>query len=182
MGIPVIVGITGLPRSGKDTVADFLIAKHPGTYKYSFAEPIVNMLNAGFNQDFRSDYWTERKKEPIPLLGKSPRELMQTLGTEWGRDHIHPDLWVFLAAQRFLKAGSGMIIPDVRFENEADFVRSRGGVLLHMSKFDAPLPNGHVSNAPVKQLERDIFVCNDGDLTTLQHNVEGIFDGNVHTQ
>lgn len=175
MSLPPIVGITGLPRSGKDTVADFLLAKHRGTYKYSFAEPIVNMLNAGFSQDFRSDYWTERKGEPIPLLGKSPRELMQTLGTEWGRQHVHLDLWVFLANQRFLKLGAGMVIPDVRFENEAAFVRKYGGVLLHISKFDAPLSNGHVSNTPVKQIEGDIILCNDGGLAELQQNVEELF-------
>lgn len=175
MNLPPIVGITGLPRSGKDTVADFLLAKHRGTYKYSFAEPIVDMLNVGFNQNFRSDYWTERKGEPIPLLGKSPRELMQTLGTEWGRQHVHPDLWVFLANQRFLKLGAGMIIPDVRFENEAAFVRKYGGVVVHMSKFNAPLPNEHVSNKPIVGNAGDLILCNDGDLAELQHNVEGLF-------
>lgn len=174
MSLPVIVGITGLPRSGKDTVADFLIAKHPGTYKYSFAEPIVNMLNAGFNQDFRSDYWTERKKEPIPLLGKSPRELMQTLGTEWGRHHVHPDLWVFLAAQRFIQTGDGMIIPDVRFENEADFVRKRGGVIIHVSKYDVK-STGHVSDNKISAATGDFGVINDGGLVELQHTVEGLF-------
>lgn len=176
MGIPVIVGITGLPRSGKDTVADFLIAKHPGTYKYSFAEPIVNMLNAGFNQDFRSDYWTERKKEPIPLLGKSPRELMQTLGTEWGRHHVHPDLWVFLAAQRFIQTGDGMIIPDVRFENEADFVRKRGGVIIHVVGIREDRASEHDSDSGVRLELGDLRVSNSGDLSELQHTVEGLFD------
>lgn len=177
MSLPVIVGIAGLPRTGKDTVADFLIAQYPGAYKYSFAEPIVNMLNVGLSQDFRSDYWTERKKEPIPLLGKSPRELMQTLGTEWGRQQVHPDLWVLLAAQRFIKAGPGMIIPDVRFENEADFVRKRGGVIIHLSKYQVDPTNDHESNAQLQRKTGDLGLTNNGDLSELQHTVEGLFGG-----
>ena len=177
MSLPPIVGITGLPRSGKDTVADFLLAKHRGTYKYSFAEPIVNMLNAGFSQDFRSDYWTERKGESIPLLGKSPRELMQTLGTEWGRQHVHPDVWVFLANQRFLKLGAGMVIPDVRFENEADFVRKYNGILIHVDNPATPPHNDHVSNSMLHRKPEDLLINNNGDLVELQQTVEGLFDG-----
>jgi hypothetical protein len=43
------------------------------------------------------------KETPLPVIGKSPREIMQTLGTEWGRRLVNPDLWVCLAEREVEK-------------------------------------------------------------------------------
>jgi len=174
MKIPQLVGITGLPRSGKDSVAQFLIAEHGG-YRYAFADPIVNMLNAGFQQDFNSDYWVQRKEDQIPIIGKSPRELRQLLGTEWGRKLIHIDLWVSLALGEFIKNGPGMVIPDVRFPNEAKFVRERG-VLIHVDGPRGVASNDHESNEPLAKLTSDLLIVNDGSLADLQYKVTGLFE------
>ena len=62
---------------------------------------------------------------------------MQTLGTEWGRELVHPHLWILLANERLKVlrgAGIGMLISDVRFQNEADWIRSEGGIVLEIRR------------------------------------------------
>ena len=172
---PSVVGIAGLPHSGKDTVAQFILAKFGG-YRYAFADPIVRMLNAGFQTDFRSEEWVANKERPIPMAGnKSPRELRQLLGTEWGRNMVDKDLWITLAKAERIENGPGMVIPDVRFPNEATFVRERG-VLVHIDSPRGVVLNAHSSNVPLARLTDDLVIVNDGTLAELQQKVEALFD------
>lgn len=174
--LPSIIGLTGLAGSGKDTVADLLISKMGG-YTYSFANPIRAMLNAGFGIDMNDPYWKKRKEEPLPQFGKSPREMMQTLGTEWGRELVSDDIWLVMANIKLMKHGFGMIIPDVRFENEAAWIRDRGGTLLHVTRKNIEPVTPHSSEGGVKAIPGEIYIPNDGTLQDLQDLVDGIVDG-----
>lgn len=172
-----VIGIHGLARTGKDTVANFILA-HRGGYLYSFADPIRAMLMP-IGIDMNDPYWQARKEEVIPALGVSPRRMMQTLGTEWGRELINPDLWLILAKQRLLNYGAGMVIADVRFENEAAWVRNQGGRVIHVIRKLAVPVAAHVSEAGVvADLEKgDVILHNEGSLQALQHHVHEILDG-----
>src|SRR5271166_5111492 len=141
--IPVI-GVAGRAKVGKDTVGRFIIGAGAGRYTYALAEPIRNMLFAGFGVDLRSPYWASRKEEPIPAFGKSPREMLQTLGTEWGRTHIGEGVWILLAQEKLLNMGGGMVITDIRFPNEAAWVRRMGGTVVHVLR-DVPAVHAHSS-------------------------------------
>ncbi len=165
-----VIGIAGLARTGKDTVANFIIAA-VGGYRYSFADPIRDMLRAGLGIDMNDPYWQERKEEPIPALGVSPRHMMQTLGTEWGRNCIKDDLWLLLAQQQLLRHGVGMVIPDIRFENEADWVRRYGGRIIHLSRPEATSVLSHVSESGIERRPEDVALHNNGTLDQLQDAV-----------
>lgn len=169
---PSVIGLTGRARSGKDTVADFLIAARPGLRRYAFADPIRKML-IPLGVDLRDDYWVERKEETIPLINASPRRLMQTLGTEWGRNLIHPDLWLRFAEQDLLNNGPGVVITDVRFENEAEFVR-KYGVLIHIKRERVDAVATHVSESGIAIHEGDFTLWNNGTLDSLQAAVESL--------
>lgn len=177
--VPVI-GISGKARVGKDTAAQFLIA-HTGGYRYSFADPIRRMLAAGLGIDMGDPYWQANKEEVIPALGRSPRYLMQTLGTEWGRDLIAQDLWVILAKQTLLRLGPGMVIPDVRFETEAAWIRSIGGRILHLTRPNASPVEAHSSEAGIITDGNDIQVVNSGSLEELQAKIKELFGGRDQT-
>ena len=176
MPLPVIIGIAGPARSGKDTVAEFLVAE-TGGYIYSLASPLKAMLHAGIGVDMSLPYWKEHKEDPIGAFGKSPRQLLQTLGTEWGRGMVHPDIWLIMANIRLLRSGGGMIIPDIRFENEAQWVRDRGGQILHIRRKDDPEINPHVSEAGVAQALGETTIHNNGSLQDLQNSVGEVVDG-----
>lgn len=174
MIIPPIIAVAGKARVGKNTLAMFIQAQYGG-YQYAFAGPLKAMIKAGFGIDMDEPYWAERKEDVIPNLGKSPRELMQTLGTEWGRQQVHPDLWILLAQATLLRRGPGMIITDLRFENEASWVRSKGGCVIHVERKLAPGVNEHSSEKGLQRAPEDFVVHNDLDLESLQHTVSKLW-------
>lgn len=148
---PTIIGITGLAGAGKDTLAEGL-ANRFNTHIHKIADPLKRGLEAMFGWD--QSLWEDRdaKEKEIEGFGKSPRYMMQTLGTEWGRHMVHPDIWVFAADQQWL-AHSNIIVPDIRYNNEADWVERRGGVLLKVERpmINAISESNHLSEDGIDQ-------------------------------
>lgn len=173
MGKKILVGLAGPAGVGKDTAARFLVERF-GLTQYAFAGPIKDALDAlGFA---RKHYDIDGvKDEPIPGLGFSYRRMAQTLGTEWGRS-LHSDFWLLLA-QRFHDARSmhdetfvGTVVSDVRFENEAKWVRANG-LLIHIAgparREIATDGTQHASEAGLSREQGDVVVTNTGSLTFL---------------
>lgn len=163
-----LIGLAGPARSGKDTVAEILRAD--GWITIGFADPVKHMLRAGFGPEATAE---ARKEEPIEWLGVSPRELMQTLGTEWGRQTIAHDLWVRVAERRIAQmsacgaADVDVAITDVRFDNEAEWIRAIGGKVWHLRRPNAPGVRPHASEAGVGLETDDTILLNDGTLDDL---------------
>jgi len=176
----ILIGITGKARSGKDTTADIL-SKRLGLIKYSFATPIKEAAKVMFGLT-EEHVNGKLKEEVIPWLGVSPRRIMQTLGTDWGRDIIRGDIWVQIAKRRFEELSEcldnifhcGMVIPDVRFENEADFVRENGGIVIHISRSSVQNVEQHRSEDGIEFKNGDIRIINDGSLEDLENTIESV--------
>lgn len=128
MTSPIIVGIIGVAGSGKTLAARHLV-EHYGFARTRFAEPIKRMLRFGFGlTDAQID--GAEKMTPIDDLGGcTPRHLMQTLGTEWGRRTVHSDLWINQWRRSVAALRQPVVVDDVRFPNEAAAVKALGGVL-----------------------------------------------------
>lgn len=162
----MIIGIAGLARVGKDTLADYLARVHDFD-KYSFARPIKQAVQVMFGLDDRHTDG-ELKEVTLSELGKSPRELMQTLGTDWARDMVHQDAWLISAQMRIKQEDTGHVVfSDVRFENEAAWIRGLGGVVIHMRRSFAMSVRAHVSEAGVALANGDFQFDNDGPLQAL---------------
>lgn len=170
-----VIGVAGRAKVGKDAVAQFLLGAKVSTYQYSFADPLRGMLLSGFGIDLRSPYWQARKEEAIPAFGKSPRQMLQTLGTEWGRTLVKQDVWILLAQQKLINAGPGMVVSDVRFEDEAAWVRKMGGTVVHVVRNSAVLVHPHSSERGVARDPRDKVIHNNGSLEELQSSVLELF-------
>lgn len=176
----LLIGLTGPARTGKSTTAHHLMLEH-GFQAYAFADPMRDALMALFQLE-PEDFEGAAKEEPIGWLGRSPRQLMQLLGTEWGRHMISANLWVDLAEQHLDAIANAswatppFVISDVRFENEADFIRKRGGVIVHLQRFDAPRVNAHASETDVSLHKHDLVLVNDGDLSSLFSQIKGLLD------
>ncbi|RQO51516.1 deoxynucleotide monophosphate kinase [Pseudomonas sp. KBW05] len=176
---PLLIGLTGRARSGKSTAAEHLV----GTYlleHYAFADPLRDGLMAIFNLD-PSDFEGDRKEQPLAWLGRSPRQLMQSMGTEWARNTVHPDIWVKLAEQNLdymtkaLGAVLGFVVSDVRFENEADLIRRRGGTIIHIGRNDAQAVNPHISEAGVAVRQDDLILRNNGTVDEFLRSLDEVF-------
>ena len=53
-------------------------------------------------------------------------------------------------------------MPDVRFPNEAEFVRQSGGIVVRIERPDHGPVNQHVSDAGQSEIKVDLTIVNDG--------------------
>jgi len=133
----IIVGFAGAAGAGKTTAAEHLGDLY-GAPRLSLADPLRSMalvLNPVIHESgstlkavVATYGWTETKKR-YPAV----RDYLQTLGTEAVRDHLGPDVWVNALAARLdaLPRETAVVtVDDVRFDNEAEFIKSRGGKLV----------------------------------------------------
>ncbi|WP_323162842.1 hypothetical protein [Stenotrophomonas maltophilia] len=154
---PVYIGIAGAKRAGKDTLARELQADL-GLPIDSFAAPLRKFVADLAGMGGNLDVLEVHKETPIPWLdGVTARQMMQTVGTEWGRQMVHPDLWV---RALFARLPAGGIIPDVRFPNEAEAIRQRGGVVIRVSRPGYGKGDSHASEAPLPGELVDFEVAN----------------------
>lgn len=173
-----VIGIAGRAGAGKDTVANVLASELKGRlwYRYSFADPIKRATEFMFGWT-RSQLEDREFKEAVcPKWGFSPRKAMQLLGTEFGRA-CREDLWLHMASLELDEVkkgtGGGLIISDVRFPNEAAWVRENG-LLIHIER-----PTGnetseatHASEVPLEIKTMDWVIYNQTDLNGLITSAE----------
>jgi membrane glycosyltransferase len=95
---------------------------------------------------------------------------MQTLGTEWGRELIDPDIWV--KAFNFRYWGHNCIITDVRFNNEAEYVRETG-LIVHV-KGRGGIPGSHKSEDGIEEAPGDVVIWNNQSERILQQRIEDL--------
>jgi hypothetical protein len=162
----MIIGLTGRKRSGKSTIAQALV--HKGFAEMSFAEPIRTFTKILLGLDHAG--LEEAKEKPIDWLdGVTTRYIMQTLGTEWGRQTIHPDIWIRYLTRRLTapsNLNADIVISDIRFDNEAIALRELGAKIVRVER-----PGGgedaHVSEAGVSLRYVNFGVMNNGELAAV---------------
>lgn len=139
---PTLFLITGRRRAGKDTFARNIsraiydawpdVATAEMTVKHSFAKPIKDVAKTIFGW---SDDYVENGKETIDeRFGLSPRQFMQSFGTDFMRNYLretYPEygektgdrIWTKTAENHirsYLEQGYNVTVPDVRFPNEME--------------------------------------------------------------
>ena len=171
----VLIGLTGLAGSGKDTVRNIL--QDMGYTGFAFADPIRGMLRELLTSSCIDDRCMDDrafKELPVPELGVSYRQMAQTLGTEWGRTLAH-DFWLRIAGayldEQVNQGGTHFVVSDVRFANEAQWVRDHGGVIWHINRPDCQPVRPHVSENKGLCWVVDHQIQNDGSIGELHRAV-----------
>jgi hypothetical protein len=159
----LLVGLCGPEGAGKSTAAKALRSVYRAEV-LPMAAPLKRMLE-GLGVPSRHLYGTPSDKaQPLAMFGgRSMRDAMQTLGTEWGRAQFGDMFWLdaWLAAVDQVGPGKPLIVADdVRFPNEAAAIRDRGGLVIcvirdvkdfkrvprHASEAFAKLPYTHIAH------------------------------------
>jgi hypothetical protein len=145
-----IIGLCGKMQHGKDTAAGALVAR--GYKRMAFADPLREALlkidpvvvvrqgpNGVTNDEQYPITWLNRLSKLVDLVGwgeakksHDVRRLLQVFGTEVVRDTFGEDSWCKVMARRIaeLPPEQHVVITDVRFANEGDFIKEMGGLLL----------------------------------------------------
>lgn len=117
-----IVGIGGLPRSGKDTLADLLIGK--GWFGLSFGD-----VTRGYARERHAD-----KPDPISVAN-------MTETSNWLRTTYGPDVILQKALQQYREAlktkdYQGLVLYSVRAPVEVDWILAQRGELIWVEATD----------------------------------------------
>lgn len=176
------IGICGPAGAGKSTAAERLVERWRFN-RVRFAGPLKAMMLALGCSAEQVD--GALKEVPSPLLcGRTPRQAMQWLGTEWGRDLIGRELWIEAwrsaveASPGFWSADRGwdrlIVADDVRFANEAQAIRDRGGIVLRVERLGAGSTSGseHASEKP--DFEPDRVILNDGSVPEFLMQIDAL--------
>ena len=134
----MIIGLCGRKGSGKSSAAESM-ERNLGFTALSFSTPIKDALSAiGVPPNALVD--AELKEKPLSHVygNKTPRELMQIFGTEFARNMISQSIWVDCLIERMRGMSTkGFVIDDIRFDNEAEALKSEGAYIVEVKRDDS---------------------------------------------
>ena len=147
------------------------------------------------------------EKDAITTIKLTSRLLLQIIGTECIRDKVHPNAWVnalfadykscslpdettFINDEEFIRKNSSQwIITDMRFPNELEAVKSRGGITIRVNRpYDSlnqdslfslqkqQETNNHPSETSLDSATFDFVISNDKDIEHLINEVRKILE------
>lgn len=199
----MIVGISGLIGSGKNTVAEYLVAQH-NFQQLSWAVSLKDAVSSIFGWDRNmlegiteeSRLWREQVdtwwSERLNIPDLTPRFILQHLGTDLMRDKFHDDIWVASLENKLRKSTNNIVISDCRFDNEIKTIKKLGGITIRVIR--NPLPSWvdlcrtdhaafknkysdiHSSEYTHTLLEYDYVVNNDSTLADLYVKINNLLE------
>lgn len=194
------IGLSGYAQSGKTTAANY-IEKAYGFRRKHIASTLRRMLaemlcDLGYSPADVYDILEGSRKDGwiIPEIGRTSRELQITIGTEWGRELVHPDLWVGTWSNG-IKPGERIMNDSVRFPNEEKGIREKlDGITILITRpgtrpvqfkwgaigkflFDRfGLMWGVHDSERIDRLNPDYVIVNDGTVEDLHRQIDDIME------
>ena len=183
--LPKFIGLRGPIGSGKDTVADYLVA-HYGYEKKGFSDPVYESLyllnppvivgkhRVIHLQILVDTHGWDFVKRAYPCV----REWLRIIGTEAGRDIHGQDCWIKVADKRVdVSSAKRFAIRDVRFPNEAEYIKDNGGEIWEIQgriSEEVALLKKHRSEG--NQIPVDRIIHNDSSLPMLYRRLNAVLD------
>jgi hypothetical protein len=158
-----IYGITGLKGAGKDTAGKAILAylNDIGVWHINFADSVKAVCAEVFGLKHEEMYGDPEIKERVlerwPF--KSPRVLMQLVGTELFRDNF-PGVWIHRWRRAVSDHVGNVVTTDFRFADEAEALRAEGAVLIRVVR-PGLVADGHRSERYASSLAVDVELVND---------------------
>ena len=180
----LLIGVAGQKYNGKDTIADYLVSEY-GFIKLSFADALKEMCKVLFNFNDEQLYGSE--KESIDdFWGIKPRDAFTYFGTDIMRKqlnnlipNINENFWIKCLEKKMVNLKKNnenikIVIADVRFENEVNFIKSYNGLIIRVIRPDKILYDCHESEKNILDLSVDYEIMNNSTLNHLYQQVNKI--------
>jgi hypothetical protein len=178
--------VTGLKRSGKDTLGNYLVKN----YGYIKAQPIA-CFKAAIQDwfDFSDDQMNNtRAKEKIdPRWGISPRKLMQLFGTDLMKTclgNLAPEyalvtgnnLWAKIFKEWYLKQPDGKyVVCDWRFPEEREIFGNLEGITtVRVINNRVVSSDTHISEQHIMKMSVNFEITNNGTLEEFYKNIDKV--------
>lgn len=181
-----ILGLSGIAGAGKDTAALTIKESKKNVDIYAFAGPLKEACRILFNFSNEQLYDTVVKEEYDERWKRSPREIFQWLGTDVLRNHVNQDFFIMNMQQRIDSSKADyIVITDVRFDNEAEYVKSLGGKVIKIERnMDESSENNgkttkhsqHITEKGISTHLIDAVVKNNCSIDEFKNNMLGVID------
>jgi hypothetical protein len=153
-----IIGIAGPARSGKDTLCNQFIEIFHEIGIKAKRSALADQLKLE-SKDFvfntlGIDVFTENTEEKNII-----RPFLVTWGTHVRRK-LDPDIWI-KKIQESIEKNSIIIVPDIRFKNEFDWVKSNNGYMFFVDRID--LKGDKVPDANEEEVKNNVFLRENSD-------------------
>ena len=169
----VIIGMIGYANSGKSTLSREFSKDSKLNKVFGFSEPLYEMLMVlGVTEEQIND--KELREQPLEILGgKSPIQAMISLGTEWGRNMVYPEIWVDQLKRRLTSfSGRVAFVENVRYQNEFDMVNSLdNSYMIYVNRPDLKPKLDRVSESEIHLLR-----------SQCDYEIENHLNENSHTE
>ena len=180
-----LIGITGKKFSGKSTLAEMIrIISSTLSYEFvelAFATPLKEICAKAYSIDENHFYESKLKEVTIDELGKSPRQIMQEVGTYFRgeKDKNGDTLWIRHMRNKInLLAKSEkkiiVIISDVRYLDEANMIRDLGGKIIRVIGYYGPDIDNYSQHSSEQEMDAiviDETIGNTGSKRSLQNKI-----------
>lgn len=164
---PTLIGIGGRLASGKDTLADALVADHDFV-KLNFSTPLfrfASRINPYVEADVRFNDWVEMLGLTAAKERPEIRRILQTVGDALRAEFGSQVLVDLLDADitRHIERGESVVITGVRFPAEVALIEKHGGLSVWVSRLGSEhSENGsHITENSVDVFDFDMPISND---------------------
>jgi len=122
------------------------------------------------------EWWTICDEGHQPM---SVRDFLQKLGTDALRIGLHDNVWVNALMSDYVNDDQtgelpNWIITDVRFPNEAQAIKDKGGIMIRIDRPGVSPINDHPSETGLDGWKFDYRIANVSDIYTLKETIRGI--------
>lgn len=176
-----IIGLTGHARSGKDTAGQYLVENYgftriglaDGVREALYALNPVHYDEAGRNVGRIQDQVDKHGWDYVKG-SEHVRELIQRMGTEAGREIHGYDCWINLADRKVKALGpkAKVVVTDVRFPNEAEWVKALGGEVWEIIRPGFGPINEHASDQKLDRALIDEVFPNNNSIQSFYNALE----------
>ncbi len=104
---------------------------------------------------------------------KTPREILQLVGTQLIRNNVRDDIWIVLAFSRMREIGEKIVITDARFKNEREAFRKAGATLCLIKRDTGNASETHESETQMgTEDDYDVIFTNNEKLHQFKSEVD----------